>query len=294
MAYPAVAVDAGRVVVMFTPRLTCQAAVVGDELWLVGGWDPSAPAAPSPPPGSSSPFLNDVWALDLRSYRFAAALLPGGRLLLHTHRCDEHVLLLEAAAAAAAGESAAGEAAEGSAGTAQAGGGAGEAAGGRRRATLARVPVRGIFPGDQSPPSRGLHSVTVAAAPPPLPPLEEAAATAGAGASAGAALAAEPSTAIYLYGGAPQSGPMYGDLWVLNPNALTWRQLAPEGPAPQARCSHVAGACGEGGRFLLAIGGSFYAEPGKLQPLDDVVLYDTQTYNDSYIVTMKTPKTVVP
>ncbi|KXZ45616.1 hypothetical protein GPECTOR_52g19 [Gonium pectorale] len=256
------------------PRLACQTAIVEDELWVMGGWDPSAPPPqppdqPPPPPGSPSPFLNDVWALD-RGWRwFAVAPLPGGRVLLHTHDCDDHVLLLEPArpeSRAEAPEAPTG-AAQGSRGVEEA---VKEAEDERRHATLARVPVRGDASDACDP--KGLLP------PPPsmLPPLAAAAApTAGGGGAS--ALAAEPGSALYVYGGAAQSAPVYSDLWVLDPKALTWQQLAPDGPAPQARCSHVAGACGEGGRFLLAIGGSFRPEPGKpLQPLDDVVLYDTQ------------------
>jgi hypothetical protein len=43
---------------------------VGGELWLVGGWDPSA--APDQPQ-----FLSDVWALDLRSYRWRRVHVAG-------------------------------------------------------------------------------------------------------------------------------------------------------------------------------------------------------------------------
>jgi hypothetical protein len=35
--------------------------VVGDHLWLIGGWDPQEA-------GTGGVFLNDVWRLDLRSY----------------------------------------------------------------------------------------------------------------------------------------------------------------------------------------------------------------------------------
>ncbi len=43
----------------------------------------------------------------------------------------------------------------------------------------------------------------------------------------------------------------------------------------QERCSHVAGAAGPGGRYLLVIGGARY-EAGGLVPRDDVIIYDTQ------------------
>ena len=47
------------------PRLTAQAAVLGGGLWLVGGWDPSAPPDGANP---TAAFLNDVWRLDLRTW----------------------------------------------------------------------------------------------------------------------------------------------------------------------------------------------------------------------------------
>ncbi|GFR50800.1 hypothetical protein Agub_g13065, partial [Astrephomene gubernaculifera] len=336
------------------PRLTSQAVVVGDELWLVAGWNPAAAAAGGgggvgSDPGSveAQPFLNDVWALDLRSYswrrldvsgedmprisRFAMAPMPDGRLLLHTHRCSEHIMILDPATATATAtvKDATGFGTAAAAGV--------ETAAGQQQQqqpTLSFVPVRGVFPGDQSPPSRGLHSLTPAAAPPPdlfLPPpppiqtpeaavtatspaptTEVAKATAATAATSGSGSAGKPDgevevetkplrTAMYVYGGAPQSGPMYGDLWVLDLDLLTWRQLAPAGIPPQARCSHVAAAFGSlpssrgaaaagsgrgeasgaeevtPGRFLLLMGGSFYEQPGRLKPLGDVAVYDTQT-----------------
>lgn len=45
--------------------MAAQAAVVGDHLWLVGGWNPAAAAVPGADPQSQ--FLNDVWRLDLRT-----------------------------------------------------------------------------------------------------------------------------------------------------------------------------------------------------------------------------------
>ncbi|KAG2428173.1 hypothetical protein HXX76_011853 [Chlamydomonas incerta] len=267
------------------PRLTAQAAVVGDGLWLVGGWDPSAPPDPASP---TAAFLNDVWRLDLRTWawaqvevvpvaggeplprisRFAMAALPPpggssssgssssgsscGSLLIHTHRCGEAVMVLDCYD-----------------------GGAGPG-GQQPRATLRRVPVRGAAADPHSPPSRGLHSLTLAAAAP--------------GSGSGPA-------ALYVYGGAPQSGSMYGDLWRLDldPSASgpgsgasgwSWQQLEAAGAAPHARCSHVAGAAAgsgsssgssSGGRYLVVAGGSYYSQPGRLQPLDDVAVYDTQT-----------------
>ncbi|EFJ43778.1 hypothetical protein VOLCADRAFT_106727 [Volvox carteri f. nagariensis] len=236
------------------PRLTSQAALVGDELWLVGGWDPSAgPGMPQ--------FLNDVWALDLRSCswrrvqlepaaegqelppisRFALAALPDGRLVLHTHRCDDHVLVLNPSAASGLAVTTAAATMSGDPRQAPPGG-----------AILSRQSVYGALPGEEQQQSEAVTST-------------------GAGGS----------TALYMYGGAPQSGPMYDDLWMLDTGSMTWRQLHPEGPTPHARCSHISGACSGGsgvtGRYLIFIGGSYYALTGQLQPRDDVILYDTQT-----------------
>ena len=76
-----------------------------------------------------------------------------------------------------------------------------------------------------SPPSRGLHSLTLAAAAP--------------GSGTGSA-----SAALYVYGGAPQSGSMYNDLWRLDleTGGWSWVQLDPAGAAP-----HVSSAGREGG-----------------------------------------------
>ncbi|GIL76905.1 hypothetical protein Vretimale_8628 [Volvox reticuliferus] len=285
------------------PRLTSQAVVVGSELWLVGGWDPSAP--PDTPQ-----FLNDVWVLDLGSSRwtqveveegkegggeelagisrFTMLALPDGRLLLHTHRCDDHVLLLDprvnGARDAAMSSSNAGTATMENSNPAQ---------NSTRRVILTKVPVQGAKPGcPQSPASRGLHSLTAAAAPIPQLPQQHRAQQRRAKAqnhqepaTGSKAISGSGVTALYLYGGAPQTGPMFGDLWLLDTGSMTWRQLNPEGRTPPARCSHVAVACSGGdgdggipGRYLIFIGGSYYARPGQLQPLDDVIVYDTQVY----------------
>ena len=42
-------------------RLAAQAVVVGDSLWLIGGWDPGFKR-------DGGEILNDVWVLDLESY----------------------------------------------------------------------------------------------------------------------------------------------------------------------------------------------------------------------------------
>ncbi|GLI65268.1 hypothetical protein VaNZ11_008758 [Volvox africanus] len=288
------------------PRLTSQAVVVGSELWLVGGWDPSAP--PDTPQ-----FLNDVWVLDLQSNRwtqveveagqeggeelarisrFTMLALSDGRLLLHTHRCDDHVLLLDPRVGGAGDKGAlAMESANAGTATVE---NSNRGQKSRRRVILTKVPVHGAQPGCAcSPASRGLHSLTAAAAPIPHLSQQHQKQREGRGqaqglqapAAEGKATSGNDITALYLYGGAPQSGPMFDDLWLLDSGSMTWRQLSPEGRTPAARCSHVAGAIndsdgdggGTAGRYLIFIGGSYYARPGQLQPLDDVIVYDTQS-----------------
>lgn len=64
---------------------------------------------------------------------------------------------------------------------------------------------------------------------------------------------------LYLYGGAPQKGPMLADLWALDTKTRQWKQLHPKPAAngwkPHARCSHGAAAM-NGRLFFLA--GSYY------------------------------------
>ena len=60
---------------------------------------------------------------------------------------------------------------------------------------------------------------------------------------------------LYLFGGAPKSGPMLNDLWKLDLGAMAWRRLQPAGEAPHVRCSHGAAAVGGD---ILFFGGSFY------------------------------------
>lgn len=86
------------------------------------------------------------------------------------------------------------------------------------------------------------------------------------------------SRKLFLIGGAPQRGPMLGDLWVLDTSQqpLRWRKIEPQGPVPPPRCSHAAAAVGQGG--VLVVGGSFYRpDGGGLQGLGDAWLLDTAT-----------------
>lgn len=59
-----------------------------------------------------------------------------------------------------------------------------------------------------------------------------------------------------LCAGAPKSGPMLDDLWVLDVEGdLTWQPLSPAGRSPHARCSHTAVAIGAD---IVFHGGSYY------------------------------------
>ena len=64
-------------------------------------------------------------------------------------------------------------------------------------------------------------------------------------------------TQLYLFGGAPQRGPMLADLWALDTaqQPLRWQALAPVGPSPHPRCSQGAAALGT---QLVIVGGSYY------------------------------------
>lgn len=79
--------------------------------------------------------------------------------------------------------------------------------------------------------------------------------------------------ALYLYGGAPQSGPMLGDLWRLDLDNMQWQELQPAGPQPHVRCSAAAAAVADG--RILFFGGAFYGSSGGLEMLQDVFLYDS-------------------
>eukprot|EP00878_Enallax_costatus_P003843 GHUV01004059.1.p1 GENE.GHUV01004059.1~~GHUV01004059.1.p1 ORF type:complete len:362 (+),score=97.55 GHUV01004059.1:149-1234(+) len=200
------------------PRLVSQAVAVGGKLWIIGGWNSSVsgPAA----------FLGDVWTLDLSSWaweevqlageplqgisRFQAVAV-GEKIYVHTHRTEDHILVIDTAA---------------------------------NSPTLNKVPVKGPAPS-----SRGLHSVV------------------------------HIHNALYLFGGAPQSGPMLGDLWKLDLQSMQWQQLQPGGPSPHVRCSTAAGVVGSN---VFYFGGAFYGSSGGLEMLQDAFVYDT--VNNTWVV----------
>ncbi|KAI8474475.1 MAG: galactose oxidase [Monoraphidium minutum] len=198
------------------PRIASQCVLVGDDVWLIGGWDPSQQG-----PGA---FLDDIWRLSTKDWswakvepqgeqlgggisRFQAAAV-GDVIYIHTHRTSDHILALDASTAPP---------------------------------TLRRLPVK-PDPEAGAPSARGLHSVT------------------------------HVGGGLVLFGGAPQSGPMMGDLWRLDLASLAWRKLSPAGPAPHVRCSHLAAAAGPA--RLLVVGGAFYGSSGGLEMLGDAFIYD--------------------
>lgn len=162
-----------------------------------------------------------MWTLDLQTWAWAQqhptgeqlqgisrfqAVADGTRILIHTHRTEDHILALHTDSSPP---------------------------------RLEKVPVNG--PG---PASRGLHSVV------------------------------KLGRALYLYGGAPQKGPMMDDLWKLELDSMQWQQLQPAGVTPHARCSPAAAAVG---KYILYFGGAFYGASGGLEMLGDVHLYDTES-----------------
>jgi hypothetical protein len=82
------------------PRLAAASAVADGELLIFGGWDPQEA-------GTGGIILQDVWALNLdgRTWERCAASMPrgptsrhvavniGGRVVVHTFRCQESVLV---------------------------------------------------------------------------------------------------------------------------------------------------------------------------------------------------------
>ena len=85
------------------PRLCSASAMIDHEYFLFGGWDPEQM-------GTGGQILDDIWALDTQTLhwrhvgklpdgptsRHVAVALPNKHLiLLHTHRCDDHVLLYD-------------------------------------------------------------------------------------------------------------------------------------------------------------------------------------------------------
>ncbi|GBF89617.1 hypothetical protein Rsub_02335 [Raphidocelis subcapitata] len=199
------------------PRIASQAVLVGSNVWLIGGWDPSQQGP--------SAFLDDVWKLDTADWSWSKVDLEGSELFgggisrfqaeavgnniyIHTHRCSDHILLLDTAAPRPA----------------------------LRRLAVTPDPEAG------APSARGLHSLT------------------------------RVCDGLLLFGGAPQSGPMVGDLWRLDLASLSWRRLTPAGPQPHVRCSHIAAAVGPS--KLLVVGGAFYGASGGLEMLGDAFAYD--------------------
>jgi hypothetical protein len=67
---------------------------------------------------------------------------------------------------------------------------------------------------------------------------------------------------LYIFGGAPQQGPMLADLWRLDLATMAWQRLQPAGQQPAPRCSHAAAAV-DGS--IVYCGGAFYKESGGLQ-----------------------------
>ncbi len=61
--------------------------------------------------------------------------------------------------------------------------------------------------------------------------------------------------ALYLFAGAPQSGPMLGDLWRFDIASASWHELDPDGQVPHVRCSQAAAALGS---KIVFLGGSYY------------------------------------
>lgn len=104
------------------------------------------------------------------------------------------------------------------------------------------------------------------------PRLEKVPVTGPAPASRGLHSMVKVGGALYLYGGAPQKGPMMDDLWKLDLGSMQWQQLQPRGEKPHARCSPAAGVVGQ---YILYFGGAFYGASGGLEMLGDVQLYDT-------------------
>ncbi|KAK9868773.1 hypothetical protein WJX84_000947 [Apatococcus fuscideae] len=202
-------------------RLACGAVLVGNEVWVMGGWDPGHKR-------DGGSILQDIWALDLTTKswrlvepqgeklpaisRFACARI-GTRVFLHTHRSTDSILVLDVADP--------------------------------KSPVLSTVPVQASSQ-DGVPPSRGLQSLTAV------------------------------GDQLYLYGGAPQKGPMLGDLWVLHTSCMQWELLHPKpaanGWTPHARCSHGAAAL-NGRIYFLA--GSYYKDDGSgLQPTAELFAYD--------------------
>lgn len=191
--------------------------MTGPDAFLSDVW--SLHPAAAAPPGVSGGGLSwaghgsGAAALGGGASRFAAAA-DGDTVWVHTHRCVDHLLRIDATAAAP---------------------------------LLERVP---LAPGSAAPPPRGLQAAAVV------------------------------GRRLFIFGGAPQSGPMLDDMWVLELDAqpLTWRQIVDAGSSagPGRRCSAAVGVAGH---YLLLFGGARYrdesAGSGGLEPLGDVWAFDT-------------------
>ena len=254
------------------PRIASQAVLVGDDVVLIGGWDPSQQGAAA--------FLDDVWALSTRDWawrrlpasgsplfgggvsRHQAVAVGGGRVLIHTHRCDDHVLELDVASGA-----------------------------------LKKVAVKGPAPA-----ARGLHSLTRVGGDALLlfggAPQSGAMVRSDGEGGKGMALIALPTPmpscclhpptpscpfAMRVHKQQPSLPALYlpyhhhhqnqmDDLWRLDLKTYEWRRLAPKGAPPHVRCSHVAADAGAG--RLLVVGGAFYGASGGLEMLGDAFVYD--------------------
>ena len=85
-------------------RLASACVISDGELLIFGGWDPQTP-------GTGGIILDDVWALDLSSQTWSRCATPmprgptsrhvaanvGGRVVVHTFRCTESVLVWDTA-----------------------------------------------------------------------------------------------------------------------------------------------------------------------------------------------------
>ena len=89
------------------PRICAASAILGDEMFLFGGWDPDAQ-------GTENEFLKDVWSLDLCNLHWTKLPdLPRGPvsrhvavafdrpeepcIVIHTHRCIDSILVYDPA-----------------------------------------------------------------------------------------------------------------------------------------------------------------------------------------------------
>lgn len=258
------------------PRIASQCVLVGDHVWLIGGWDPSQQG-----PGA---FLDDVWRLSANDWswtkvepqgdafgggisRFQAAAV-GDVIYIHTHRTSDHIITLDTSTSPP---------------------------------TLARRPLK-ADPSAGAPSARGLHSVTR---------VGDGLLLFGGAPQSGAMLsdlwkldlptlswrrlspsgpephvrcsvvaAAVGDSALLVVGGAfyGSSGglEMLGDAWLYDVEANAWRQVKPEGgklPSPRNAAVGVPlSPPSEGHRLDLLVHGGWRAF--------------VETYNDSFILSL--------